>query len=417
MQKKWNSFRELSLAAADVLKDKLQRADGTVIWYKYLWRKLGKYMANNGILYFDSTVGKTYLLEQFGDVDYAELRKTDKDVVKVVSVLCEFYNTGTIMTTKERTVFDGPIGDLMKKYFCYLTSKRMKKHTVDDHEQHLHRFLRFLDENKVTSVMSINQLHLLNFIKGLDPRFSSLVHGGLRSIRCFLKYLYEEKLVEENLSLLVPRDNYISQPKLPSTYSSNEIENMIASIDRANAHGKRNYALVMLAARLGLRVSDIRNLKFENLLWEECKIVLNQYKTGNPIELPLLADVGDAIIDYLKYGRPKSNEPFVFLIARYPFTLISASVITVVVQKAFLLAGVDIENRKHGPHALRHSLAGLLLEQGTALPVITEVLGHENTESTRYYLRIDLKSMRQCILDVPAVAGSFYNQKGGCFYE
>jgi len=87
------------------------------------------------------------------------------------------------------------------------------------------------------------------------------------------------------------------------------------------------------------------------------------------------------------------------------------------VRRKFARTAIDTKNRRCGPHSLRHSLAGRLLEQQTALPVISEVLGHENTESTKFYLRVDINSMRQCALDVPAVSPSFYSQKGGIFYE
>ena len=224
-------------------------------------------------------------------------------------------------------------------------------------------------------------------------------------MRGFLKYAYEQNLLERNLALVVPKDNYKKQPKLPSTYSSGEIETMISAIDRGNSVGKRNYAIVLLAARLGLGASDIASLKFNNLLWVQSMIVLNQYKTGKRIELPILADVGNAIIDYLKNGRPKSTEPFVFLLARSPYTPIISSAVTGIVHSYFIKSGINISARRHGSHALRHSLAGILLEKETILPVISEVLGHKNTASTNYYLRIDLKSMRKCALEVPPVAG------------
>lgn len=192
---------------------------------------------------------------------------------------------------------------------------------------------------------------------------------------------------------------------------------MIASVDRNHAVGKRDHTIILLAARLGLRASDIANLKFENILWEQSSIHLTQFKTGNEIKLPLLSEVGNAIVDYLKFGRPKSSENFVFLCARSPFNPIDTSVITRIVQNTFAKTGINTKYRRHGPHALRHSLAGRLLEKQTALPVITEVLGHENTESTKFYLRIDLTSLRQCVLEVPAVSPCFYIQKGGFFYE
>ncbi len=192
---------------------------------------------------------------------------------------------------------------------------------------------------------------------------------------------------------------------------------MIGSVDRSSASGKRNYAIILIAARLGLRASDISRLKFDNLIWSSSTIEITQVKTGKELVLPLLPDVGNAIIDYLKYARPESDEPYVFLTERPPYGSFSTSnVVTHIVQRAFRKAGIDIKDRKFGPHSLRHSLGFRMLEQKTILPIISDVFGHQSTESTRYYLRIDLESMKQCMLDVPPVADNFYNQKGGYFY-
>ena len=107
-----------------------------------------------------------------------------------------------------------------------------------------------------------------------------------------------------------------------------------------------------------------------------------------------------------------------FLSARPPYgPFRSTNVVTHVVQRAYRRAGIAIEGKRFGPRSLRHTLASRMLEQHTILPVISEVLGHESSESTRYYLRIDLASLRQCMLDVPPVGASFYEQKGGAFYE
>ncbi|MEO9004812.1 MAG: site-specific integrase, partial [Ginsengibacter sp.] len=324
---------------------------------------------------------------------------------------------GSIQPVKEQAVFDGSIGKLMQQYLAYRIALRLKKHTIEEGEQHLYRFLRYLNATKVSSIKAVNQVHILQFIKDINPNFSALMHLTLQSIRGFFRYAYDQNLLDTDLALIVPKDNFKKQPKLPSTYSINEIERLIASIDRGNANGKRNYAIVLLAARLGLRASDIAYLKFDNLLWEKSMIVLNQFKTGKKIELPILPEVGSAIIDYLKYGRPKSDEPFVFLLSRSPYSPVSNCSITGIVHSYFVKSAINITYRKHGPHALRHSLAGILLEKETILPVISEVLGHESTASTTYYLRIDLKSMRQCALEVPSVSISFYQQKGGYFYE
>lgn len=205
--------------------------------------------------------------------------------------------------------------------------------------------------------------------------------------------------------------------RTPSFYSTEEVWQIEDSIDRRNAVGKRDYALFMLASRLGLRASDIALIEFSNIDWEHSTIHIIQDKTKVPIELPLLAEVGNAIIDYLRHGRRKSGLSRVFLSARAPFRPMSGSNVSSAIGRLILNSGVDTTGRHHGPHAMRHSLAATLLENGTSIPVISETLGHKSTETTMVYLKIDLTSLQKCALPVPSVPDSFYMQKGGVFYE
>lgn len=399
------------------LKTKLLRANGTLRYYNGHWRKLERYMETKGIQFIEPEICTSYLLQEYDNRDIDALPKRDKDVLKTISVLIEFMETGAIQAPKELTDFEGSIGQLMIEYLTFKATFRLAKHTLDEYEQHLSRFLRFLKENKVETITSVNQLHIINYIKGLDTRKISLAHISLRVLRDLFKYLYANRLIDIDLSGIMPKDNYKSQAKLPSTYTKQEIETLIAAVDRSHAVGKRDFAIILLAARLGLRASDIANLRFKNIVWEHNTISLTQFKTKNNIKLPLLSEVGNAIVDYLKFGRPKSEEPFVFLCARSPFNTIHSGVVTQIVLHAFAKTGINTKYKRHGPHALRHSLAGRLLENHSTLPVISEVLGHVNTESTRFYLRIDLESLRQCMLEVPVVSPDFYSQKGGLFYE
>ncbi|MEO7044668.1 MAG: site-specific integrase [Ferruginibacter sp.] len=416
MNLKWKSFDDLSFNAARYLISKMGRTQGTAKQYVCFWRRIKRYMNANKIRQFDSSVGKAYLMAQFGNHDYSELSKSQKDFIRAVRVLSEFSDKGSIRPVKEQVVFHGPIGAAITAYLSFRISLRLNKHTVEEGEQHLYRFFNYLTTEKIDSIKKISHLHILKFIKTIDSQFTTLPHRTIESIRGFLKYAHREKLIVNDLAVVVPKYNYIKQPKLPSVYSTGEIQKIIASIDRGNAVGKRNYAIVLLAARLGLRASDIANIKFENLNWDKSAIVLNQYKTGKKIELPILSDVGNAIVDYLKYSRPKSSERLIFLTATSPYRPVQRGAITGIVHSYFVKAGINITQRKHGPHALRHSLASILLEKQTVLPVISEVLGHQDTASTTYYLRIDLKSMSKCPLDVPPVSSSFYQQKGGYFY-
>lgn len=417
MENNQRTFEEVTSQATICLRDRLRRANGTLLFYNGLWSRIKRYMKLQNIKYIDATVCNNYILQEYDHRDYNTLTKREKDCVKAFTTLIEFIETGTILPPKEVINFDGPIGKLMINYLTFKSSQRLSKHTIYEYQQQLSRFLLFLNETKVVGIDSINQLHILNYIKQINPHTISLAHIAIRVLRDFFKYLFFQQILDKDFSWLMPKDNYKSQPKIPSTYSVEEVKKLIGTIDRGHAVGKRDYAIILLAARLGLRASDIANLKFENILWEQSSIHLTQFKTGKKIELPLLSEIGNSLVDYLKYSRPKSEEQFIFLCARSPFNSINTSVITRIVQNTFVKTDINTIGRRHGPHSLRHSLAGRLLEKQTTMPVISEVLGHENTESTRFYLRIDLTSLRQCVLEVPAVSQDFYSQKGGYFYE
>lgn len=135
------------------------------------------------------------------------------------------------------------------------------------------------------------------------------------------------------------------------------------------------------------------------------------------MDLPLLEDVGSAIIDYVQSGRPKTKAKAIFVSHSYPDLAVTPMLLSSRIHKWFSYSSVDISERHFGPHALRHSLATTLMNNGIALPVISETLGHEFTSSTMIYLDVDINSLLACSLDVPAVEGKYYNQMGGILYE
>lgn len=416
MKKRKIGIAEVTEGAAEVLRVNLARTEGTIKYYHIQWRKIKRFMESNGIKFFDSGVGKKFLLTQFGKQDYSSLTKIEKDLISAVNVLIEFYETGNVLSKKEQVLFEGDTGKLMEAYLSHAASQRLKASTLYEKSRHLYRFQKYMETSAIPSLRAVTNIHILTFLMNVNRRFSTLQHHTIQTLRGFFSYLYKEEHITVDLASHIPKDKFCKQPKLPSVYTEKEISDMLASIDRSTKKGKRNYAIVLLAARLGLRSSDIGGIKFREIDWDNCVISLNQFKTGKRLELPLLPEIGEAIIDYLKYGRPKSALQQVFLLARSPFTAIVSNAIGGIVRSSYLSAGIDIRNRKAGTHSLRHSLAGILLAKGTTLPVITEVLGHQNSASTRYYLRIDLASMRSCALEVPRVSDTFYNQKGGYFY-
>jgi integrase len=156
----------------------------------------------------------------------------------------------------------------------------------------------------------------------------------------------------------------------------------------------------LLIARLGLRAGDVTSLTFENIDWEGNRITLTQHKTGRPLILPLLEDVGTAVIDYLRFGRPNCVSPEIFIRHFPPVGPFVSKSLYNMVAGYIGKTGLLERGKKRGPHALRHSLASRLLEKNVPLPVISEILGHANTNTTSAYLAIDINKLRACALEV-----------------
>lgn len=206
--------------------------------------------------------------------------------------------------------------------------------------------------------------------------------------------------INKDLTPVCPRVKEHRNDRIPSTFTSKEVNMLLNSVDRESPIGKRDYAILLLAAKLGLRSGDIANLRFENINWELSTIHITQGKTGTPLNLPLLKEVGWAVIDYVKNGRPSTNSKEILVRHISPFDALTGGTYDIM-QKYIRRAELSIpEGKRHGLHALRHSLASTLLEQNIPLPIISGVLGHLNTDTTKAYLKIDVEQLRQCALEV-----------------
>lgn len=411
------TFESVTSSILKVLKEDLLRTDGTLESYSWRWNRLKRFMETHNLRHLTPDVCDNFLLSVYGAKDLSSLGTGDKKLISSIRLLKHFLLTGEIIPRKAPVIFDGEIGKLMTQYVSCRKSERLSHHTVYNQELLLCRFLSFLNSKKVTSIKAVNESHIIKYLSVIGIKYRSVASISTYILRQFFRHLYQHKLINTDLAAFIPRYNYKKQGKLPSTYSGEEIKKILSSVDRSTPVGKRNYSILLLAAMFGLRASDIAALKFENISWENSILHLTQYKTGKELELPLLPEIGNAIIEYIRYGRPESDLKYVFLIARSPFSRINQAVVTQIAKKAFAQAKIDTSNKHRGSHALRHTLATLLLEDNVTLPVISEVLGHENTESTRYYIRVDIQALRKCALDVPFTSQDFYNQKGGYFYE
>lgn len=397
----------------------IRRSEHTIRLYLAAWEKLKAYMISRKLKVYTSKIGEAFLVSQLGTYKYENLSNNKQNFVSKIEALDDFQNTGRVLLGTRRKPPKQFIGVIGKSVMDFIDFKKkiygLSKATITNHEIYLHSFSCFLEGRGIRSAHKITQSEILQFISELSPSKPAARHVALCILRNYAQYLYEQGIVNIDYSRKIPSDNYKRQSRLPSTFSKEEIETFINAIDRGNPKGKRDYAMFLLALKLGLRVSDIANLKFENISWGSNEFIFEQKKTGKSITLPILPEVGNAIIDYLKYGRPASDENYCFLQILSPHNKISPHDIGNSVQFYLKRTKINLTNRKHGPHTLRHSFAAGLLNEATPLPVISEALGHANSMSTMFYLRIDTATLKQCALDIPEVPFSFYQQKGGCY--
>ncbi|MEQ8192151.1 MAG: site-specific integrase [Candidatus Eremiobacterota bacterium] len=418
--RKNQSIKTFDVMATDLLSYLTLKgyAKGTISRYHNCIKGIKTYLEQQGITIFNAKICSHFVEHLIGNRSYQYLTRFEKDKIRCANAVLEYGLTGSISfrTLRKNTSLYGKIGLTISEYFSYKKSKNISIRTLENNQLYLQRFQDFLENHGITDVKNISKSDILSFIKSLSFYSKGTIHCTLCALRGFLRYMQDNRILESDWSYLVPQDNYRKEAKLPTTYEKYEIEKIIKAVDRGNPKGKRDYAIILLAARLGLRSSDICRMKFENLVWEQNLIVFTQQKTSKRIELPLLPEVGNSIIDYLKYARPNSESPYIFLHVNPCYERLQEPTIHSIVWQYMRQSGIrNINQKKHGPHALRHSLAGFLLEKKTPLPVISEVLGHTNTESTKTYLRIDMEGLRQCALKVPALYTPFYERGRKCW--
>lgn len=228
-------------------------------------------------------------------------------------------------------------------------------------------------------------------------------HNLWGEIRLFLRYLVLEKKLETNYSTLIP--HYSKPYVIPSVYSIDEIKRIENSVDTSTVQGKRDYAILLLASRMGLRSGDIVKLKIEDIKGKN-EINIIQQKTGNVLHLPLIEDVSVAIDDYLSV-RPSSMAKEIFINIYAPYNTISTGTIRNLLKKYMAAADIDVGNRKKGPHALRSSLASSMVNDDVSYETVRKVLGHSSNNAIKHYARIDVEKLRQYCLEPPQISGNF----------
>jgi integrase/recombinase XerD len=280
--------------------------------------------------------------------------------------------------------------------------------TVVTKDKAASRFLAYLEDVGVDDLVALGVRDVSGFL--LRLRGLGLGRKTIATMRScvadFLRFLAATGRTPCGLADRLPPHRHVRHESEPHLWTADEIRRVLAVIDRRSVIGKRDYAMILTTARLGLRISDLRHLELGELDWRAKTITIVQRKTGCRLSLPLLDDVGWAIIDYVRDGRPETACSKVFVKHRHPFDAFgnASSIACRLSQHAARAGIVFAPGEVCGMHSLRGALAVAMIGHGTSIPVVSAVLGHASSDTTQaYYLRFDVERLRCCALDVEDV--------------
>lgn len=389
---------------------RLGYTEGSMQFYRKRWQMLQQFAQQRGETYYSERLGIDYVEHHFSifekDFDRT-FSQSETQELRIIRMLGDFQLHHTVLRRyyKHKEILTDPYFiEIRNRFNQYCKDKDYSKVTTDHYVKQSARFMDYLSSQAVTDCMEISLTLINNYIKTLAGYTYKTVEQNICSLRTFFRFLLETGEVQTDFAAKTPMVQARKQTRIPSVWTADELKQLITAIDRGNPKGKRDYAIILLACCLGLRCTDIKNLRMENFRWEEKKLVLTQSKTREPLSLPLTTEVGWAVIDYLRYGRPKIDSPYVFVKHMAPFGPFSeGDHLNQLIKRYMELAHLPTLKKRRGMHSLRHTMASVLLEKDTPLSTISDILGHVDTDSTAVYLKVDVNKLRDCSLDFDEV--------------
>jgi integrase len=303
---------------------------------------------------------------------------------------------------KSRTAFTPalPSGleELLRDYQQHCQKNGLRKGSIAQYGKECRWFLHNLAGCGCTEASQITASRVVSACLALTS------NSYLASQRTFLRYCAGSGKTARDYSYVIPP--YKRPQPLPSVYTEDEIRQMETAIDRSIPVGMRDYAIVLLSTRLGLRLDDIRTMNFGELDFEKGAIRLVQKKTLVQLELPMVQELKAALLDYMQNGRP-DVDGVVFRVSYPPYSQMSKSAVIACFRRALRKAGIDRGSRGFGPRAFRSSLASSMVNDGIPYEAVRKTLGHVDPNAISHYARLDFERLRLYALPVPKATGAF----------
>ena len=414
MFKDWLSGDRFSSYVQSRYKERVDHVGGSLLRERYLpvvvrlhlheWVRFVHYLEEHDLpipsSFHDSQVQR-YVALRFPRGSSSRLR----GIRASIRIFIDVDNDGQFprrMRTPQRPT-NALYAQAVPRYLDFLRRHRgVSERTISKRAFHLDVFTRYLERAGVPAWKDVEALAIRTFlttqlIERKPP--TRLTYAG--SVRGFHRWAYLEGVLDRDLSKAATAVRQYRLTGIPDVLSEDEVNALLKTVDRASPLGRRDYAVLMLAARYGMRVSDIRQLSIDHINWRRREISMRQSKTGRPLLLPLLYDVSEALIDYLRNGRPESQFRNIFVRHVAPHEPYSPNNnMPGISREALRRAGLENRRGRKGLHLLRHTLATRMLSAGNSIKTIGDVLGHVNLDSTLIYTKVDLSALRTVALSV-----------------
>jgi site-specific recombinase XerD len=275
--------------------------------------------------------------------------------------------------------------------------------TVSCYQRCVSRFLRARFADGPIRFDQLTATDVTDFIQRNASGYSfSRGQQGVTALRAFLGHLLQRGKIAIDLSASVPKLAYWSLERLPAYLRADQVAHILEHCDRATGRGRRDFAILLLLARLGLRAGEVAALRLDDVNWEQGFLTIRG-KGSRWARMPLPRDVGEAIVDYLVNRRPACPDRRIFLRAHAPQRgFRGATPVSIIASHALVRARID--RPRVGAHIFRHSLATEMLRQGSSLAEIGDVLRHQHPDTTRIYAKVNLSALRELAMPWPGGA-------------
>ena len=328
-------------------------------------------------------------------------RAWSQNTAAAIGCLMKYLLIQGVLTSTAETP---PYEDVLNAYTEDLRHHRaLADSTIKIYRHYLIPFLQSLngkDILKSLSEVSPRQIHVFfaKHAQGKADTTRGQIHATLRS---FFAFCARQGYVAGHLTEAVPKVFRYRLANVPRHISEQNVQKLLESIDRSTPAGRRDYAIVLLLHTYGVRGAQIRSLRLEDIQWRQSRIRFRSCKGGKEIVDPLTDQVGESLLDYLRYGRPKTAYCDVFLTAHAPFHPLKADNLYTMI--ATRMHSVGATGTALGPHAFRHAFATCMLNAGQSLKAIADMLGHRDVNSTFIYTKVDFETLKKLPLDWPEV--------------